>query len=133
MANSNKEKKASQTQKRGTKARLNSSEYNRAYYLAHKDDKEFQARRRRNQKNRRPMTPAEKLRRNAHLRARWSSDPAFRKRMMASQAAYAKRRYTKDANYRLRLLAYQKAYRKKRKALTARGGSKTVRRNSNKK
>ena len=57
--------------------------------------------------------------RRAYLRQRWSSDPDFRKRMMASQAAYAKRRYTKDANYRQRLLAYQKAYRKKRKALTA--------------
>jgi len=133
MANNEKSKKSQLQQKRRTKARLNSSEYNRAYYLAHKEDKAFQARRRRNQKNRRPLTPDEKRRRNAHLRKRWASDPAFRKRMMASQSAYAKRRYKTDAIYRQRILEYQKAYRKKRKALTARGGSRTVRRNSNKK
>lgn len=132
MVNKNKEKKAALAQKRVTKARLNSSEYNRAYYLAHKDDKAFQARRRRNQKNRRPLTPDEKRRRNAHLRKRWASDPAFRKRMMASQSAYAKRRYKTDAFYRQKLLEYQKAYRQKRKSLTARGGSKTIRRNRNK-
>lgn len=129
MANNEKSKKSQLQQKRRTKARLNSVEYNRAYYLAHKDDKAFKARRKRNQKNRRPLTQDEKRRRNAHLRKRWSSDPLFRKRMMASQASYAKRRYKTDALYRQKLLAYQKAYRQKRKALTAKVGSKTVRRN----
>lgn len=131
MENKKQTKRVAQTRGREGKARRNSSEYNHAYYVAHKDDKAFQARRRRNQKNKRPLTPAEKRKRNAHLRERWSKDPVFRKRMMASQSAYAKRRYATDASYRQRLLSYQKAYRQKRKALLARGRSKTVRRNLN--
>jgi hypothetical protein len=127
MRNKKQTKKVAQTHKRGSKTRSNSSEYNHAYYLAHKDDKAFQARRKRNQQNRRPLTPAEKRKRNAHLRERWAKDPAFRKRMMSAQSAYAKRRYATDASYREKLLAYQKVYRQKRKALLARGGSKAVR------
>lgn len=92
-------KKTSSNGKKATKkakplsGTRNSSEYNHAYYLAHKNDKKFRERRLRNGRNRRRnQTKADRERRNAYLRKRWANDPAFREHSLAYQKAYRERK-----------------------------------------
>jgi len=75
---------------------LTISEYNHAYYMAHKGDKKFQERRRRNDRNRRKrITDADRRKRNEQLRRRWATDPLFRQRTSEYQKAWRKMRKEK--------------------------------------
>lgn len=98
--------KKSKTPKTSPSTHRNLSEYNHAYYMAHKNDKKYKERRLRNErKRRRFQTQKEKDKRNDYLREKWA----------------------KDAAYRQRILAYQKAWRNKRKKATKRGTKRKTR------
>lgn len=65
--------------------------YNKAYYQAHKGEKEFEERRTRNAKKYRAL-PRVKKRRNAKLREKWANDPEYRAHLSAYQKAYRERK-----------------------------------------
>lgn len=65
--------------------------YNREYYLKHKGDARFEARRARNAKDYRSRTSTKK-RRNARLRAKWAADPEYRKHISEYQKAWRRRK-----------------------------------------
>lgn len=68
--------------------------YNKAYYQAHKGEKEFEERRKRNAKAYRAK-PRVKKRRNAKLREKWATDPEYRKRISEYQKAYREKKKLK--------------------------------------
>ena len=65
--------------------------YNRRYYLEHKGETRFEARRAINAKRDRSK-PKTKKRRNARLREKWATDAEYRKRISEYQKAWRKKR-----------------------------------------
>ena len=65
--------------------------YNKEYYQAHKGEKAFEERRKRNAKAYR-VKPIVKKRRNAKLREKWATDPEYRRRISEYQKAYRQRK-----------------------------------------
>ena len=65
--------------------------YNNEYYQAHKGEKAFEERRKRNAKAYR-VKPIVKKRRNAKLREKWATDPEYRRRISEYQKAYRQRK-----------------------------------------
>ena len=88
-------------------------QYNKAYYEAHKNDKNFKARRKRNAEEYR-VRPVVKRKRNAKLREKWASDPEYRAKISAYQKAWRerrKRRMARLAKAQSRVLGARKATR----------------------
>ena len=66
-------------------------EYNHQYYLAHKHDAKYKARRARIEKKYRAKDSVKK-RRNARIRARWATDEAFRQHLSEYQKLWRKKK-----------------------------------------
>lgn len=66
-------------------------QYNRDYYLSHKDDPDFRAMRARNEKAYKSKATT-KRKRNAKLRERWATDAEYRKQRSEYMKAWRERR-----------------------------------------